>query len=449
MEEALTGTPQEEQKRRRRTSPLFWLVWAVLIFCTLFWCGQVATRGSSGARPEGSTSGLSADYRPWPELLFGPVGPGFIEDLQKALGAIAPPSGSGSCLLGVACAPIPTDTPTATRTPVPTRTPTVTPTPTRTPTRTPVPSWTPTRMKDPPAATPLPSCDNVDASLSAGSNSIVMSLTNNNSGAMHLTSSTVVWPSGNTLMDLSFTNGSYGTGLPSSSGLNVSPAGSPPLPSGGTPTWTATFVDVGPGTYTVTLNFGCNISRSTIVIATPVPPPNQAPDGTIDDPTGGVTITEGQSVNFAGSGTDPDGNTPLTYLWDFDGGATNSTVEDPGSVAFNTAGFYTVTFTVTDSLGLADATPATVTITVNAPPPTPPPPTADFSWSWLSGFEVSFTDTSTDFPTSWDWDFGDGSGTSTSQNPTYTFSASGTYSVTLTASNASGSDTSSQTVTVP
>ena len=42
------------------------------------------------------------------------------------------------------------------------------------------------------------------------------------------------------------------------------------------------------------------------------------PDGTIDTPAGGLSILVGASVNFTGTGTDPDSDFPLTYLWDFD-----------------------------------------------------------------------------------------------------------------------------------
>jgi PKD repeat protein len=92
--------------------------------------------------------------------------------------------------------------------------------------------------------------------------------------------------------------------------------------------------------------------------------PNQAPNGTIDTPTSDVSITAGQSVSFSATGTDPDGNTPLSFAWDFGGGAANSTLEDPGSVTFSTPGTYTVRLTVKDSLALADPTPATRVITV-------------------------------------------------------------------------------------
>ena len=94
--------------------------------------------------------------------------------------------------------------------------------------------------------------------------------------------------------------------------------------------------------------------------------PNQAPNGDINTPVGNVSISAGQSVNFTGTGTDPDGNAPLAYLWDFGGGPANRTVEDPGNVVFAAAGIFNVTFTVTDSLGLSDPTPATRVITVSA-----------------------------------------------------------------------------------
>ncbi|MBI3607787.1 MAG: PKD domain-containing protein [Nitrospirae bacterium] len=120
-----------------------------------------------------------------------------------------------------------------------------------------------------------------------------------------------------------------------------------------------------PGTWTasvaVTDSAGGTASATTAVTAT-----NQAPNGVINDPAGNVAIAAGQSVSFAGTGTDPDNHLPLTYQWDFGGGAPNQTVEDPGSVVFATPGTYTVTFTVTDALGLSDPTPDNRVVTVSS-----------------------------------------------------------------------------------
>ncbi len=96
--------------------------------------------------------------------------------------------------------------------------------------------------------------------------------------------------------------------------------------------------------------------------------PNQAPNGVISSPAGSVSVTICQPVTFNGTGTDPDNNIPLTYLWTFGGGAANRYVANPGAVYFNATGIFTVRFTVKDSLGLADPTPDTRTITVNSAP---------------------------------------------------------------------------------
>jgi len=113
-----------------------------------------------------------------------------------------------------------------------------------------------------------------------------------------------------------------------------------------------------------------NISVSCITNASsPTPPnqpPNEPPNGIIDTPNTNITIVAGETVNFSATASDPDNNTPLSYQWDFGGGAMNVTEQDPGNVTFNTAGNYTVTFTVTDSLGLSDPTPAAMTVTVLA-----------------------------------------------------------------------------------
>jgi hypothetical protein len=94
---------------------------------------------------------------------------------------------------------------------------------------------------------------------------------------------------------------------------------------------------------------------------------NLPPSGSIELPSSDVSISVGQSVVFTGSGSDPDGNLPLQFLWQFGAGSgiPDMTVEDPGAVQFNTAGVFSVSLTVTDSLGYSDPTPATRQVTVS------------------------------------------------------------------------------------
>ena len=91
---------------------------------------------------------------------------------------------------------------------------------------------------------------------------------------------------------------------------------------------------------------------------------NLPPNGTILTPPSTVTIEVGQAIEFSGEGNDPDGNFPLQYAWNFGGGASNSSEQNPGSVTFAQTGSYQVILTVTDGLGLADPTPATTLVAV-------------------------------------------------------------------------------------
>ena len=80
----------------------------------------------------------------------------------------------------------------------------------------------------------------------------------------------------------------------------------------------------------------------------------------IQSPTADVVIYEGASVDFQASVKD--GADPYTYAWDFDGGADDVTVEDPGAVTFATRGTYTVSATVTDDDGDSDSAMVTVNV---------------------------------------------------------------------------------------
>ncbi len=77
------------------------------------------------------------------------------------------------------------------------------------------------------------------------------------------------------------------------------------------------------------------------------PLPAESLSVTITSPSWNVTITQGESIDFQTKVSG--GVSPYTFLWDFDSGANNSTVENPGLVAFEASGNYTVKLTVTDS----------------------------------------------------------------------------------------------------
>src|SRR6267143_169041 len=95
-------------------------------------------------------------------------------------------------------------------------------------------------------------------------------------------------------------------------------------------------------------------------------PTNQPPRGTINLPAGDVTISAGQSVSFAGSGSDANGSV-TAYRWIFPGGSPATSISaTPGSVTFGTPGTYYVSLTVTDSQGTTDPSPPMRLITVQS-----------------------------------------------------------------------------------
>jgi PKD repeat protein len=155
--------------------------------------------------------------------------------------------------------------------------------------------------------------------------------------------------------------------------------------------------------------------------------------------------SEGTALTFSGSAANGQGS--LSYAWGFGDGGTASGTLSPTHV-YQEAGSYTVTLTVTDSLGRSSQ--STTTAAVAEVTPTAG---AGGPYSGTAGSAVSFSGSGTDSPVDqpglqYAWAFGDG-GTGSGQSPTHTYSTAGTYTTTLTVTDPDGlTASSSATVTV-
>jgi PKD repeat protein len=155
-----------------------------------------------------------------------------------------------------------------------------------------------------------------------------------------------------------------------------------------------------------------------------------------------------ESVTFDASSAVLD-STLVKYEWDFGDGSKGS-----GRVAshqFREVGFYTVTLTVTDSMGRTGSRSKSVGVEAT------PAPAAGFVFSPaepLAGDEIVFNAAgSTAVPprviVKYTWQFGENSGTRTGMIVTKTYEKAGTYTVTLTVTDDAGAvNTVSQTVDV-
>ncbi len=114
----------------------------------------------------------------------------------------------------------------------------------------------------------------------------------------------------------------------------------------------------------VTDNRGATSVPDTVIVTVVA---NQPPTATITVPSQDTTVAGGDTITFAGTGTDPDG-TVVAYAWSFgDGGqATGATATH----AFTTGGTFTVTLVVTDDRGATSAPDSVhvTVVTVNRPP---------------------------------------------------------------------------------
>ncbi|MCF6341685.1 MAG: PKD domain-containing protein [Bacteroidales bacterium] len=162
-----------------------------------------------------------------------------------------------------------------------------------------------------------------------------------------------------------------------------------------------------------------------------------------------LTPSTTDTVHF----TDLSSNNPTSWFWEFSpSGITYQDSTDENSqnpvVIFDSAGFYTVTLTATNSGG-SDTVSKIDYIEVSLAVPL-----TDFVADTLTPLTtdtVHFTDLSSNNPTSWFWEFEPSTITyqdstdANSQHPIVLFDSAALYTVSLTATNAGGSNTETKT----
>jgi chitodextrinase len=162
------------------------------------------------------------------------------------------------------------------------------------------------------------------------------------------------------------------------------------------------------------------------------------------------SATDHQSILFDGSGSTSNDTNPITgWSWDFGDGetATGRTVTH----AFDEAGTFIVTLTISDAFGRSASTSETITITPGGAGMTAnivvsPTPVVFGQQAFFNG------STSTAAPghtiTKFNWNFGDGT-TGSGATTSHTYATTGTYTVVLTITDDAGhSETTSLAISV-
>ena len=188
-------------------------------------------------------------------------------------------------------------------------------------------------------------------------------------------------------------------------------------------------------------DFGNSVARLASLRLVPrgiiVPPAGMTPAFTATPNPAGET----QAVVFDASTSTSSSNSPITgYAWDFgDGGSASGRVV---SHAYNRAGNYVVTLTVSDALERVAQTSRTVSISATTAPtatfvfsPASPAPNTPVVFNGLASTAAAGRRI-----VSYSWDFGDPNNTAagTGAQPSHVYTVPGNYTVTLTVTDDGG-----------
>jgi hypothetical protein len=154
-----------------------------------------------------------------------------------------------------------------------------------------------------------------------------------------------------------------------------------------------------------------------------------------------IQATQGEEMEFQGTGTDPDGFIAL-YEWDFDGDDTYDWDDTQARIAvwtYDETGLFVAKFRVTDNDGESDVDVLRVQVSSSITPNEPPTANAGGPYEGVSGETITLTGTGSDpdgSVVSYEWDF-EGDGTVNYYSPdsgttTVTYEMSGTYNAVLT-----------------
>ena len=168
-----------------------------------------------------------------------------------------------------------------------------------------------------------------------------------------------------------------------------------------------------------------------------------------------IQATQGEEMEFQGTGSDPDGFIAL-YEWDFDGDQVYDWNDTQARIAvwtYEETGLFIARFRVTDNDGESDMDVLRVQVSSSITPNEPPTANAGGPYEGVSGETITLTGTGSDpdgSVVSYEWDF-EGDGTVNYYSPdsgttTVTYEMSGTYNAVLTVTDDKGAIATSTAV---